>query len=47
MLKDEPTNLVLLKTYNSEFGEIITLTNQNGVPLQIDGNVNLTLHINQ
>ena len=37
LLNVEPSNLVVLKTYNTEFGEIIiTFTDQNGTPLEID-----------
>ena len=43
-----PTNLVFLKTYNTEFDEIIlTFTNQNGRPLEIEDKVNLTLPLNK
>ena len=42
----EPSNLVFLKTYNTEFDEIIiTFTDQNGRPLEIEDNVSLTLLI--
>ena len=48
MLNVEPSNLVFLKTYNTEFDEIIiTFTNQNGRPLEIEDKVNLTLLINK
>ena len=44
----EPTNLVFLKTYSNEFDEIIlTFTNQNGRPLEIEDKVNLTLPLNK
>ena len=44
----EPSNLVFLKTYNTEFDEvIITFTNQNGGPLEIEDKVNLTLLIDK
>ena len=47
-LNVEPSNLVFLKTYNTEFDEIIiTFTNQNGGLLEIEGKVNLTLIINK
>ena len=37
LLNVEPSNLVFLKTYNTEFDEIIiTLTNQNSRPLKIE-----------
>ena len=46
MLNVEPSNLVLLKTYNTEFGEIvITFTNQTSIPLE--DKVNFTLLINK
>ena len=42
----EPSNLVFLETYNTEFDEIIiTFANQYGRPLDIEGKVNLTLVI--
>ena len=48
MLNVEPSNLVFLKTYNTEFDEIIiTFTDQNGRPLEIEDKVNLTLLINK
>ena len=44
----EPSNLVFLKTYNTEFDEItITFMDQNGRLLEIEGKVNLTLLINK
>ena len=46
MLNVEPSNLVLLKTDNTEFGEIvITFTNQTSIPLE--DKVNFTLLINK
>ena len=46
LLNVEPSNLVFLKTYNTEFYEIIlTLNNQNGKLLEIEDEVNLTLRI--
>ena len=46
LLNVEPSNLVLLKTYNTEFGEIvITFTNQTSIPLE--DKVNFTLLINK
>ena len=46
MLNVEPSNLVFLKTLNTEFDEIIiTFTNQNDRPLEIEVKVNLTLLI--
>ena len=48
LLNVEPSNLVFLKTYNTEFDEIIiTITGQNGRPLEIKDKVNLTLLINK
>ena len=48
LLNIEPNNLVLLKTYNSDSNEaIITFTDQNGRPLQIEDKVNLTLLVNK
>ena len=47
LLNDEPSNFVFLKTYNAEFDEIIiTFTDQNGRPLEIEDKVNVTLLIN-
>ena len=40
LLNAEPSNLVFLKTYNTELDEsIITFTNQNGRPLEIEDKV--------
>ena len=40
--------LVFLKNYSTEFDEIIiTFTDQNGRPLEIEDKVNLTLLINK
>ena len=48
LLNLEPSNLVFLKTYNTEFGEIIiTLTDQNVRPLEMEDKVNLTSLINK
>ena len=48
LLNVEPCNLMFLKTYNTEFDEIvITFTDQNGRPLEIEDKVNLTLGINK
>ena len=48
LLNVEPSNLVFLKTYNTEFDEtIITFINQNGSPFEIENKVNLTLLINK
>ena len=39
---------MFLKTYNTEFDEIIiTFPDQNGILLEIEDKVNLTLHINK
>ena len=44
LLDIEPSNLVFLKTYNTEFDEvIIKFTDQNSRPLEIGDKVNLTL----
>ena len=47
LLNVEPSNLVFLRTYNTEFDEIITYTDQNGRPLEIEDKVNLILLINK
>ena len=48
LLNVEPSNLVFLKNYNIEFdGIIITFTDQNGKPLEIEDKVNLTLLLNK
>ena len=48
LLNLEPSNLVLLKTYNTEFDEIITtFTDQIGRTLEIEDKFNLTLLINK
>ena len=48
LLNVEPSNLVFLKIYNTEFDEIIiTFTDQNDRPLEIKDKVNLTLLINK
>ena len=40
LLNVEPSNLVFLKTCNTEFGEMfITFTDQNGRPLEIEDKV--------
>ena len=47
-LNVEPKNLVFWKTYDTELDEIIiTFTDQNGRPLEIEDKVNLTLLINK
>ena len=48
LLNVEPSNLVFLKTYNAEFDKvIITFTNQNSTPLEIEDKEILTLLINK
>ena len=48
LLNVEASNAVFLKTWNTEFDNIITIsTNQNGRLLEIEGKVNLTLDINK
>ena len=48
LLNIEPSNLVFLKTYNTDFNEIIiTFRDQNRRPLEIEDKVNLTLLINK
>ena len=48
LLNVDPSNLVYLKTYNTKFNEIIiTFTDQNGTPLEIEDKVSLTLLINK
>ena len=48
LLNIEPSNLVFLKTYDTEFDEIvITFTDQNGRPLEIEDKVNFILLINK
>ena len=48
MLNVEPSNLVFLKTFNTELDEIlITFTGRNGRPLETEDKVNLTLLINE
>ena len=47
-LNFEPSNFVFLKTYSTEFDEImITFMDQNGRPLEVEDKVNLTLLINK
>ena len=44
LLNVEPSNLVFLKAYNTEFDKIIIkFENQNWRPLEIEDKVNLTL----
>ena len=48
LLNAEPSNLVSLKTYNTEFDEIIIkFTDHDGRPLEIEDKVNLTLIVNK
>ena len=48
LLKVEPSNLVSLKSYNTEFDDIaITLKVQNGRPLEREEKVSLKLLINK
>ena len=47
MLNVELSNLVFLKTCNTEFDEIITFTDLNGRLLEIEDKFNLTLLINK
>ena len=43
LLNVEPSNLVFLKSCNTDFDDIIiTFTDQNGRPLEIEDKVNLT-----
>ena len=48
LLNVEPSNLVFLKTSNTELDKVIILfTNQNGRPLEIEGKVYLSLLVNK
>ena len=48
LLNVEPSNLVFLKTYHTDFDEIIIrFKDQNGKLLEIEDKVNLTLLINK
>ena len=48
MLNVEPSNLVFLKADENDFDEIIiTFTNQNGRPSEIEMKVNFALLINK
>ena len=48
LLNIQPNNLVFLKTYNTEFDEIIIkLVDQSSRLLKIEGKVNLTLLIDK
>ena len=44
LLETSPTNLIFLKTFDSEFSYIeVWFTNQNSQPLEIEDTINLTL----
>ena len=44
LLGISPTNHIFLKTFNSEYDEIIVWFNdQNSQPLEIEGRINLTM----
>ena len=48
LLNVEPSNLIFLKPYNTEFDNaIIIFADQNGRALEVKGKVNLTLFINK
>ena len=48
LLNVEPSNLLLSKTYNTDFDEIIIVfTDQNGRTPKIEGQVDLALLINK
>ena len=48
LLNVQPSNLVFLKTYNTEFDEIIIIfTDQNGRALELENKLNLALLINK
>ena len=48
LLNVEPSNLVFLKIFNTEFDDIvITFTDQIGRPLEIEYKINLTLLISK
>ena len=48
LINVEPSNLMFLKTYKTEFYEItITFTDKNGRPLQTEGKFNLASLINK
>ena len=48
LLNVEPRNLVVLKSYNIEFDEIIIIfTGQTGISLEIEDKVNLTFLLNK
>ena len=46
LLQISPTNHIFLKTFNSEYDEIIVwFTDQNSQPLEIEDRINLTMVI--
>ena len=46
LLEISPTNHIFLKTFNSEYDEIIVwFTDQNSQPLEIEDRINLTMVI--
>ena len=46
LLEISPTNHIFLKTFNSEYDEIIVwFTDQNSQPLEIEGKINLKMVI--
>ena len=48
LLNVKPSNLVFLKTYNTESDDVkITFTDQNGRPLEVEDKVNLVLLIDK
>ena len=48
LLNVEPSNLIFLKPYNTEFDNVIAIfADQNGRGLEVKGKVNLTLFINK
>ena len=48
LLNLEPSNLVFLESYNTEFDKIIIIfTDPNCIPLEIEDKVNLALLINK
>ena len=48
LLNVAPISLVFLQTYNTEFNKIIiTFTDQNSRPLELEDKFNLTVYINK
>ena len=46
LLDISPSSHIFLKTFNSEYGEIVVwFTNQNSQPLEIEDRINLTMVI--